>query len=195
MKFLKKSGLILALFCIFCFYTAKAEIQVKMEPFEWSWEANSTAGFQGVILTDGDIPGAEMKLSVKTRLDDSGEILFTVLNGKKLKVRKRSDSVEMDLAGNNEENTFEGEWYLPADVEGGLSYASIVLSVADANGKELIVSELQAGIPDEDQATADASLPKRLEKLIKYLLISGVAVWLFAFCRFGCIRRIQMKRR
>ena len=196
MKFSKRTGWILFLLCMFVLSASEAEIQVKMEPLDWNWEADSTAVFQGVIQTDGeDISGAVMKLKVETRLDDSGEILFTNLNGKKLKVRKRSNEVETDLIGDNAENTFEGEWYLPADMAEGLSYASIILSVYDADGKELIVSEMHAGSQNDDnQVSTDTSMTKRLENLIFYIFIISIVVWLAAFGRYSFIRWRQMRK-
>ena len=130
--------------CILICSAALADWQIEMNPVEWTWDANGVASFSGVIRTDGaDVSGAVLSLAVDTRMEDSGEVLFTALNEKKVKLRKRSNTAEIDISGANAENTFEGEWYLPAEVEEGLASAVVHLSIADGEGKELAKYDMQ----------------------------------------------------
>lgn len=180
--------------CMMIWSAASADWQIEMFPTEWTWEANGVAAFSGVIKSgDGDVNGAVLTLSIDTRMEDSGEVMFTNLNGKKVKIRKRSSTAEMDLAGGGAENTFEGEWYLPAEVEEGLSSAVIHLSLTDAEGKELAKQDMQVGSQEEDAVSAGESPANRLDKLYRILLYAGIAVWVLALGRFALLRKRQTK--
>ena len=187
----RRIGWVLTVLCMMVSIAAKADIQAEMKEGEWSWEANGTSMFSGVIRTDGaDISGAELHLAVETGLEDSGEVLFTNVNDKKLKVRKRSDTVSMDIAGGNADNTFEAEWFLPSDVAGGLAAATFRLTVSDAEGKEIGQAVLNAGSSEMTETVLPAVSPvRKAEQLIRYLLIACAAVWLAAFGRHIFLNR------
>ena len=197
MKLNRWAACLLALLCICMMIcpAALADWQIEMKPLEWTWDANGVASFSGVIRTDGEaVSGAVMTLAVDTRMEDSGEVLFTVLNEKKVKLRKRSSTAEMDISGANAENTFEGEWYLPADVEEGLASAVIHLTIADGEGKELAKYDMQAGSKEADTASAAASPAEKLDRLFHILLFGGIGVWILALVRFGFLQRKRMNK-
>ena len=192
MRWSRRAVCLLALLCmcILICSAALADWQIEMNPVEWTWDANGVASFSGVIRTDGeDVSGAVMTLAVDTRMEDSGEVLFTVLNDKKVKVRKRSSTAEMDITGANADNTFEGEWYLPAEVEEGLASAVVHLTIADGEGKELAKYDMQAGSQEADTASAAASPTEKLDRLFHILLFGGIGVWALAVGRFAFLQR------
>lgn len=183
---IRRGGAICLLCCLMLTACAAGELSVRMEPAEWTWEANQTASFTGVIQTDGeDLTGATLHLEMETRMEDSGEVLFTNLNGKKLKIRKRSDTVEMDLTGGNAENTFEGEWFLPAEVEEGLAHATVRLTISDAEGNPLKSAEMSVGSESAEEASVGTTPLGRARQLIRVLSIACAAVWLLAIARHG----------
>ena len=183
-------GWVLGLLCICLCAAAAAEIQIKMEAGEWTWDAGGTAAFHGTITTDGeDIPGAVMELSIETRMEDSGEAVFSNLNGKNIKVKKRDARMEMDIAGGNAENTFEGEWYLPAEGTEGLAYATIRLSITDAAGQKIGQAEMSVGEQREAMAPAATGPVEKVILLRNSLLIAAGAVWLLAIGRHAILNR------
>ncbi|MBR2823293.1 MAG: hypothetical protein IKE24_06395 [Clostridia bacterium] len=196
MKQGRKAICLLALLCM-CIQAgpALADWQIEMTPGEnWSWEAGGISEFSGVIRSDGaDVAGAVLTLSVDTRMEDSGSVVFTNLNGKKVKIRKRSDTAEEDLSGGNAENTFEGEWTLPDEVEEGLASAVVRLTVSDAGGNELARSEMQVGSAAADEASAEAAPAEKLDRLILILLLCGCGIWALALGRFALLRRRAAK--
>ena len=188
-------ALIWALCCLIIPGTAAADTQITMEAGEWSWEAGGTSGFSGVIRTDGeDLEGASLQLDIQTRMEDSGDLVFTSLNGKKVKIRKRSDRLEADLAGGGAENTFEGEWYLPDRVDDGLAYASVNLTVFDAEGNEIGTGRLDVGDREEEAAAAGRDPIALAEKAALYLAAAGAAVWVFAIGRHLILNRRKAEK-
>lgn len=176
--------------CILICSAALADWQIEMNPVEWTWDANGVASFSGVIRTDGaDVSGAVLSLAVDTRMEDSGEVLFTALNEKKVKLRKRSNTAEIDISGANAENTFEGEWYLPAEVEEGLASAVVHLTIADGEGKELAKYDMQAGSQEADTASESNSPTEKLDRLFHFLLFGGIGVWILALGRYAFLQR------
>ena len=184
------TGWVLGLLCICLCAAAAADMQIKMEAGEWTWEAGGTAAFRGTITTDGaDIPGAVMELSVETRMEDSGEAVFSNLNGKNIKVKKRDARMEMDIAGGNAENTFEGEWYLPAEGTEGLAHATIRISITDAAGQKIGQAEMSVGEQSEAAEPIATGLVQKAEMLRNILLIAAGAVWLLAIGRHAILNR------
>ena len=62
---------------------------------EWVWDANGINTFEGKIIPEEDVSGGKITLNVSTRLEFSGEILFTSADGKKLKTKKRSEYIPL----------------------------------------------------------------------------------------------------
>ena len=112
-----KKAAVLFILCIFfcgicpCSALGLTEAEISSSE-EWVWEAGSVNSFQGNVTADQDYQDAVLTLSVESGLENSGEALFMVVNGKKLKIRKRSSSITEDLSA-GEALSFEGGWYLP----------------------------------------------------------------------------------
>ena len=185
------TGWVLGLLCICLCAAAAADVQINMEEGEWTWDAGGTATFRGTITTDGaDIPGAVMELSVETRMEDSGEAVFSNLNGKNIKVKKRNARMEMDIAGGQAENTFEGEWYLPEEGTEGLAHATIRISITDGAGQSVGKAEMSVGEAGEEVAEPVAAGPVEKAILLRnILLIAAGAVWLLAITRHAILNR------
>ncbi len=193
----RKSAAWLAAFIwmICCMTAALAEVEIRMDPTEWTWDAGEPATFTGVILTDGDdLSDAVLQLRAETRLEDSGRIYFSNVNGHKIKAKKRSDTEQVNLSGHQAENTFVAEWYPPEQNGEPLSYVKITLTVQDGNGNELKTAELQVGDAAEENEAVQASPVQQIRSLIMMLLISGCVVWALALLRFGLVNRKSTAR-
>ena len=170
-----------------------AEIQVSIQEKEWTWNENDINSFQGTIITDHNIPNAVLTLSVKTRLEDSGEILFTSTNGKKLKIRKRGPSTEADLSS-GEEFSFEGEWDLPSNTKEGIAWAEITLKIDNSDGQEESVKKIEFGNLDNDQALKGSSLSDKVNHLIIFFLIACICIWLLAIARYLILKKKKKRK-
>ena len=181
------AALVCAMLCWIC-AGALGEIQVEIIPDEWAWEAGSVATFHGTVTSGENLAGADLSLTVETRLEDSGEALFTAVNGKKLKIRKRASRVTEDLtAGVPLE--FEAEWMIPEDTDSGLARAVVTLKVLDSEGKEKGAGTLEQGSRSEDAAREAASPVRKAEKALRILLIAAGVVWAVAILRYLWIKK------
>ena len=189
----KRFQLILLLAClVLCLAETAAlgEIQIKIEPVAWTWEEKMNSTFQGCIITNGEeIKNAKLLLTIDTRLDDSGIIQFTHLNGNKLKIRKRGPAVETDLSGAPEGTTFEAEWLVPSATQGGLAHAVVSLSVQDSDGNLLQTGTMEMGSGASEETAAMVSPLYRVNQLILWLLVACTTVWLLAIGRFLVLKR------
>ena len=149
---------------------------------EWVWDANGINTFEGKIIPEEDVSGGKITLNVSTRLEFSGEILFTSADGKKLKTKKRSASIDADLI-KGKEYVFEGRWTLPENIMDGIAWAEISLQIEDAAGKKITVGKTEFGNRETDQAMEENSPLEKVEKLIMILGISGVTTWIHAIGR------------
>ena len=173
-----------------CMAAAPAEVEIRLEPAEWTWEAGEPATFTGVILTDGDdLTDAVLQLRAETRLEDAGRIYFSEVNGQKIKAKKRSDTEQVSLAGHQTENTFVAEWYPPEQDGEPLAFVNITLTVQDGSGNELNAAEMQVGDAAEEIEAVQASPVQRIRSLIMMLLVSGCVTWALALIRFGLVNR------
>jgi len=113
----------------------------------------------GTVTVPEAVDGAQMTVSAG---DDA---VFTEVNGESIKRRKRSGSVETDLAEG--QNTFVAEWYAE-DV------TSVRVEVRDADGKMIAQSEYSPG---------GSRNPAR--KIILGCVLGGAACWGLGFliCR------------
>ncbi len=169
---------------------ALGEIHIQLEPVAWTWEEKMNSTFQGSILTDGEeIKDAKLLLEIKTRLDDSGIVQFTHLNGQKLKIRKRGPAVEADLSGAQEGTTFAAEWLVPSSAQGSVSHAVVTLTVQDSDGNVLQTGTMEMGSGASEEIIAKYSPLGRVNQLMFWLPIACAVVWLLAIGRFLLIKR------
>lgn len=184
-------GGILSLCCmILCLAgnPALADTAIEMHADEWTWEENGISSFHGSILPDQSLEDAVLRLSVETRLEDSGEAIFTSVNEKQIKIRKRGPETTASLEAGTA-LPFEGEWNLPAETDGGLGYAAIRLTVEDAEGRKIAEGLLEAGSQEAAEALEEATPLSRMNRMIRVLAIGCGVVWLAAFVRGGILRR------
>ena len=170
---------------LLCFIPAVClgDTEIEMTADEWTWNANEVASFHGSIVTDQDAADAVLTLRAETSLEDSGEVIFTSVNGKKLKIRKRGPEITEDLQAGSE-FLFEGEWNLPADTGGGIARAVITLTIQDAEGNTIAEGRMEEGSLAAEEAIQGASPAKKADQLILILLLAGLLVWLAAVSRY-----------
>ena len=191
-----KQAAVLFILCIFfcgicpCSALGLTEAEISSSE-EWVWEAGSVNSFQGNVTADQDYQDAVLTLSVESGLENSGEALFMVVNGKKLKIRKRSSSITEDLSA-GEALSFEGGWYLPETLEETVSQAEITLRVQDSSGREIAVSTLKAGTGAEEVQSGEPAVA-RMNLLILILFVCAGAVWLLAIGRHLFLRQRSRK--
>lgn len=178
------SAVICMMLCM-AYTVATGEVHVKIEPVSWTWTEKENATFRGSVSTDGEeIKDAKLLLSIETRLEDSGIIQFTHLNGKKLKIRKRGPEVNTDLTGTSEGVPFEAEWLVPVSGQGELAHAVVTLSVQDENGKIITAGTMEMGSESSEAQIVSTSPKERVNQLNTMLLIACGIVWILALGRY-----------
>ena len=155
---------------------ASGEAHLLIEPDEWSWEENAICTFSGVITVNETVPDARLTLSVETRLEESGEAVFTEVAGKRLKIRKRSSETTADLDA-GAECPFLAQWTVPADTDGGIAWASVKLTVSDSEGKEIATMSAEIGSRQQD-AAAGIKMTDQVNILMVILAAASLLVWL-----------------
>ena len=173
-------GMLCCIFLILNTYGASCETSVEIQADEWSWEAGEISYFHGSIRSDRDIPEAKLELKINTGLSESGEISFTVLNGKKLKIRKQGPNAETELR-KDEVLTFEGKWLLPYEPERDLQQAILELTVKNGNEEVIASGSLQMGTVEESVVAAAALSSS--DRVIPILLAAAALIWLAAVGR------------
>ena len=168
--------------------SAYGDLQIEMEPDEWTWEAGETAFFHGSIVPDQNFPDAVLELTADTRLGDAGELQFLSVNGKNIKIRKRAPTVTTDLTA-GEETTFTAGWILPSEADGTLKRADICLQISDAEGHIIGEGKLTAGSPEENTALLESSPVRSADRLILFLAILCAVVWISAVGRYEFLKR------
>jgi len=154
---------------------------------EWTWEAGGVCRFHGEILSDQDIPDAELELEIKTRLQDSGTVSFTEMNGKRIKIRKQGPVQKADLQ-KGQALPFEGQWILPDEMEQEISFAEIELSVRDGAGNDLGKGRLQMGTSEGNTGLMQEITADRMALL---LLAAGMILWLTALGRHVMLNKMN----
>ena len=165
---------------------ASGEAHLLIEPDEWSWEENAICTFSGMITVDETVSDARLSLSVETRLEESGEAVFTEIAGKRLKIRKRSSETIADLKA-SAECPFQAQWTVPADTDGGIAWASVKLTVSDSGGKEIALMAAEVGSRQQD-AAAGIKLTDQVNTLMVILATASLLVWLGAILRDRLLR-------
>lgn len=183
----KTAAILILLLCLVVF-SALSETKIELLAGQWTWEAGGTSSLNGVIVSDLDLTDAVLTLDVKTRLENSGEVVFTSLNGKKVKIRKQAPSIESDLVKGTE-TPFEAEWTLPEDIDGGIGWAVISLKVTDSEGIEIASASLEVGSRAEEEALIESSPDRVSRKVLTGLLIAAAVVWILAFTRSIILNR------
>ncbi len=169
--------LILTAGCCTAEETRKADITTGEE---WTWEPGGYNTFDGVIdLTE--FIGREISIHISTDLEYSAEEqdcapVFTVLNGKRIRVNKQKDFVTLTPDEQTAVTAFTAQLTLPAN--GPVSQISFLFSIRDADGEELKTCSCICGKTEEP----DSSFRINVDMKLITLCLAGAAalVW-------GCV--------
>lgn len=128
---------------VFFPFCALGEVTATLSVEDWTSEPGGSIAILGTIdgLTE-DQENAIWHLDLQTSYSqDAGNLVFTTINEKNVKIRNRSDTLTADILG-NVPNTFAAEWYLSDTV---VDTASSVLrfTLTGADGKVLASAELR----------------------------------------------------
>lgn len=161
---------------------AEAEIKVEMLQGDWTWEAGGFSVFTGSITSDQDLSDVTLSLTAETLLEQSGQAIFTSINGKRLKVKKQLPTASVDLVS-GAEIPFEAEWDLPEDTGSGLTWVRIHLSVLSPEGSEISSGTLDIGSLSDQEAMEESAPTRIADRVIICLLAASAFVWLLAAVR------------
>ena len=184
-----RTGIAMLLCLVLCLCTSAGlgEVQLTLEPAEWTWEAGAVATFQGQLDSGGeDLTGAALNLEIEVspQQEDPGRAVFTSLNDKRLKVRKQSGTHTLEADESVQPLTFTGSWFLAE--ESYYNGATLRLTLTDAEGKELARTEYAA---ENGAATGESGegepfrLPVDMNQVIRILAIVCGSVWALFLCR------------
>ena len=191
-KWKNRNWLLLLLTTFLCTAAAGgfSEEKAVLKEAEWTWEPGGTATFSGSFSFEGeDVSDAMLILELKTNQPDQpGSVVFTEINGKTVKIRKRSDTMQANLQGHGAENTFLGDWYLP---EEGVNLSEAVLGfrAEDGQGKLLASAELKVGGNGEEAGGTPARILNHLHLAILILAAVTVLLWAAAILRNMLLRK------
>ena len=130
-----------------------------------------------------------MKLSIRTDpvLSETGAIVFSEVNGKKLSIRNQKDEYPVSLQSGSEIR-FSGSWLIPENIH--VSDAALVLTILDPDGS--ILDEVSAPLSGSESVSSPSVMMfPDLAAPIRYVLIAAAAVWTLAAVRI----LIHQKRR
>ena len=191
-----RTGIALMLCLVLCLCTGAGlgEVQLTLEPAEWTWEAGAVATFQGRLDAGGeDLTGATLTLAIEVdpQQEDPGRVVFTSLNDKRLKVRKQTETHTLEAS--DVPLMYTGSWFLAE--ESYYNGATLRLTLTDPAGKELARTEYAAesgSAAGEGQEGQHFRVPVDMNQVIRVLLIACGAVWLAFACRI-IWRKLQRK--
>ena len=179
----------LLLFLISC--ACAAGITCEINPAGSSWIPGESALFEGCVSADETVSydNVMMKLSIRTDpvLSETGAIVFSEVNGKKLSIRNQKDEYPVSLQSGSEIR-FSGSWLIPENIH--VSDAALVLTILDPDGS--ILDEVSAPLSGSESVSRPSVMMfPDLAAPIRYVLIAAAAVWTLAAVRI----LIHQKRR
>ena len=166
-------------------------ISCEIIPAGNSWIPGESALFEGCVSADETVSydNVMMKLSIRTDpvLSETGAIVFSEVNGKKLSIRNQKDEYPVSLQSGSEIR-FSGSWLIPENIH--VSDAALVLTILDPDGS--ILDEVSAPLSgNESVSSPSVMMFPDLAAPIRYVLIAAAAVWTLAAVRI----LIHQKRR
>ena len=166
-------------------------ISCEIIPAGNSWIPGESALFEGCVSADETVSydNVMMKLSIRTDpvLSETGAIVFSEVNGKKLSIRNQKDEYPVSLQAGSEIR-FSGSWLIPENIH--VSDAALVLTILDPDGS--ILDEVSAPLSgNESVSSPSVMMFPDLAAPIRYVLIAAAAVWTLAAVRI----LIHQKRR
>lgn len=165
---------------------AESPVRIILTEKEWSWIPGEVATFSGTITCDDhdQLSGASIQLEIipEPKDDDPGRIVFTSINGKRIKIRKQSETYILDDSDLNDEILFEGSWFIP---EGSAFFkAGLVASVAGKSGDLLGTCTINVGTGDSESTHSLLRIPVDIGHVNFILALCTGAVCCLAVCRF-----------
>ncbi len=131
---------------------------------------------------------SSMKLEIETvpASEEIGSAVFTSVNEKKIKVRKQSDTLELDPETASDSILFSLCWTLPPDQT--FTGAGIHLVLLDGSGQPAGRITLAAkGITEQPSAgegsTASIRMLPRPDRVLHALLAAAAVIWVLALAR------------
>ncbi len=166
-------------------------ISCEIIPAGSSWIPGESALFEGCVSADETVSydNVMMKLSIRTDpvLSETGAIVFSEVNGKKLSIRNQKDEYPVSLQSGSEIR-FSGSWLIPENIH--VSDAALVLTILDPDGS--ILDEVSAPLSGSESVSSPSVMMfPDLAAPIRYVLIAAAAVWTLAAVRI----LIHQKRR
>ena len=164
-----------------------AEIQVMEN--EWTWSPGGVATFTGTITGEaGELEGATLALSIspEPKGEDSGSIVFTSVNNKKIKIRKQSDSYELNGLESMGAIPFEGSWFIPESS----AFFKAVVKVTASNALGEVIGEGSMTVGESGDAAAGAliRIPADIGKINLWIGITAAVIWAAAIIRIMLLR-------
>ncbi len=170
-----------------CSDYAGAEIKSEMHATDWTWEDSKSAVFEGSVLLDGY---EQEKVILKLFLEafpeatDNGKVVFQAVNGKKLTLRKESDTYVFTV-GSQPEFRFTGNWRTPESVF--FDKITVTLRVYQED-ESTVLSEYKLEVNRENDDNYDPEdgrirITADIPKITRILLIAASIVWGLAIIR------------
>lgn len=158
-------------------------ISCEITPAAGSWVPGESALFDGAVSADGTVSydSITMKLSIRTTpvSGESGTIIFSEVNGKKLSIRNQKDEYTISLPEGSEIR-FTGSWLLPENLH--LSEIELVLTVLGPDGSVLAESAASVAGESPESGTSGMTFPD-LTVPIRIMIIAAAVVWILAAIR------------
>ena len=185
------SLLVFLLVPVFC--CAENSVNISVQENEWSWVPGEVATFSGSVISENpsDLSGTVIQLEIipEPKDEDTGRIVFTAVNDKRIKIRKQSDSYSVgdeDLTG---DISFEGSWFIP---EGSaFSRANLNVRVLGNNGDQLASGTLSIGSGAAESNHSLLRIPVDINRLNMIIAVCTGLVCCLAIIRVFICSRVK----
>jgi len=180
--------------CIFCSY-ARAEFTSEMHVTDWTWEESKSAVFEGSVTFDRyeqDKMIMKLSFTATPEATDSGRIVFQTVNGKKLTLRKESDTYVFS-PGEQTEFRFIGNWRTPESV---FFDKVVVMLRVYSEDETTLLSEHRMEVRRESDEQYDPNdgkirITADFPGMTRIILVAAAAVWTAALVRIFISRKIK----
>ena len=158
-------------------------LSVHIEKDEWSWVGDTAATFKGSIICQGvtDEDPVILRLTLITGPDDSdsGEIVFTSVNHKRLAVRKQKNEYTM-TASQTATTLFTGSWMIPE----GKQFNTVTIGI-EATDKENNILANDTFTMTDSTASTFSDVPRLPDpgRYIHPIMIAAGIIWILALIR------------
>lgn len=155
---------------------------------DWSWDPGAYNQFSGELNLSG-YAGTALTVVISSDLSYSGDPqdkrnpLFTVINGRRITMKKQSDTIQFTSEEENTVMTFSGSIKLPEKEH--MRSVTLLLSITDAEGKELTRASGIISLRDNGSGreTGAFYIPFDIRLITLTVLAAAVAVWVLAMVR------------